>query len=226
MAGRRASSRAALCRARGAMVGTAALVGSLVLSCAHRRGVGLPLCAASRTCSSVFVSTRPPACGRISSELEHRVEMHPQIKSATVRSGASRHARRSRHRKSSDRLRHDLARLACRSTRMVAFSRSTRVGSRSICRCSPRRTPRSCICSPDVRSVSPALFGEISDIRRTGGTGHRSHAYQPHRFGRSRASPRSGWPTFIPVEADLARRKARVTELDLRFRDQVIARTQ
>jgi len=31
---------------------------------------------------------------------------------------------------------------------------------------------------------------------------------------------------IIPVEADLARRKARVTELDLRFRDQVIARTQ
>jgi len=31
---------------------------------------------------------------------------------------------------------------------------------------------------------------------------------------------------IFPVEADLARRQARVAELDLRFRDQVIARLQ
>ena len=31
---------------------------------------------------------------------------------------------------------------------------------------------------------------------------------------------------ILPVEADLARRRARVTELDLRYRDQVIARVQ
>jgi hypothetical protein len=30
----------------------------------------------------------------------------------------------------------------------------------------------------------------------------------------------------LPVERDLARRQARVAELDLRFRDQVIARLQ
>jgi hypothetical protein len=31
---------------------------------------------------------------------------------------------------------------------------------------------------------------------------------------------------IIPVEQDLARRQARVAELDLRYRDQVIARLQ
>jgi hypothetical protein len=31
---------------------------------------------------------------------------------------------------------------------------------------------------------------------------------------------------IFPVESDLARRQARVEELDLRFRDQVIARLQ
>jgi hypothetical protein len=31
---------------------------------------------------------------------------------------------------------------------------------------------------------------------------------------------------ILPVEADLARRQARVAELDLRYRDQVIARLQ
>ena len=31
---------------------------------------------------------------------------------------------------------------------------------------------------------------------------------------------------LVPVESDLARRRARVAELDLRYRDQVIARLQ
>jgi cell division protein FtsQ len=31
---------------------------------------------------------------------------------------------------------------------------------------------------------------------------------------------------ILPVEADLARRQARAVELDLRYRDQVIARVQ
>jgi hypothetical protein len=31
---------------------------------------------------------------------------------------------------------------------------------------------------------------------------------------------------ILPVERDLARRQARVAELDLRFRDQVVARVQ
>lgn len=77
----------------------------------------------------------------------------------------------------------------------------------------------------NVRSVSPALFGEISDIRRTGGTDIAlTLSTAQVRALASISAQRLA--DIIPVEADLARRKARVTELDLRFRDQVIARTQ
>jgi len=77
----------------------------------------------------------------------------------------------------------------------------------------------------NVRSASPALFGEISDIRRTGGTDIAlTLATTQVRALASVSAQRLA--DIIPVEADLARRKARVTELDLRFRDQVIARTQ
>jgi cell division protein FtsQ len=77
----------------------------------------------------------------------------------------------------------------------------------------------------NVRSVSPALFGEISDIRRTGGTDIALTLSSAQvRALASISALRLA--DIIPVEADLARRKARVTELDLRFRDQVIARTQ
>jgi cell division protein FtsQ len=77
----------------------------------------------------------------------------------------------------------------------------------------------------NIRSVSPALFGEISDIRRTGGTDIAlTLATAQIRALVGISAQRLA--DIIPVEADLARRKARVTELDLRFRDQVIARTQ
>lgn len=77
----------------------------------------------------------------------------------------------------------------------------------------------------NIRSVSPALFGEISDIRRTGGTDIAlTLATAQVRALVGISAQRLA--DIIPVEADLARRKARVTELDLRFRDQVIARTQ
>jgi len=77
----------------------------------------------------------------------------------------------------------------------------------------------------NVKSVSPALFGEISDIRRTGGTDIAlTLSTAQVRALASISAQRLA--DIIPVEADLARRKARVTELDLRFRDQVIARTQ
>jgi cell division protein FtsQ len=77
----------------------------------------------------------------------------------------------------------------------------------------------------NIRSVSPALFGEISDIRRTGGTDIAlTLATAQVRALAGISAQRLA--DIIPVEADLARRKARVTELDLRFRDQVIARTQ
>lgn len=77
----------------------------------------------------------------------------------------------------------------------------------------------------DVRSANPALFGDISDIRRTGGTD--IALTLPTANVRALASiTAQRLADIIPVEADLARRKTRVTELDLRFRDQVIARTQ
>jgi hypothetical protein len=77
----------------------------------------------------------------------------------------------------------------------------------------------------DVRSVSPALFGEISDIRRTGGTDI-AFTLQSAQVRALAGISAQRLTDILPVEADLARRKARVTELDLRFRDQVIARTQ
>ncbi|MBA2685344.1 MAG: FtsQ-type POTRA domain-containing protein [Gemmatimonadaceae bacterium] len=77
----------------------------------------------------------------------------------------------------------------------------------------------------NVRSVSPALFGEISDIRRTGGTDI-ALTLSSAQVRALASITAQRLADIIPVEADLARRKARVTELDLRFRDQVIARTQ
>jgi len=77
----------------------------------------------------------------------------------------------------------------------------------------------------DVRSANPALFGDISDIRRTGGTDIALTLPTANVRALASISARR-LADIIPVEADLARRKARATELDLRFRDQVIARTQ
>jgi cell division protein FtsQ len=77
----------------------------------------------------------------------------------------------------------------------------------------------------NVRSASPALFGEISDIRRTGGTDI-ALTLSSAQVRALASITAQRLADIIPVEADLARRKARVTELDLRFRDQVIARTQ
>ncbi len=158
------------------------------------------------------------------SELEHRVEMHPQIKSATVE--------------------RDLpGTLVVRVTENppIAYV-TTSQGLRAVDkdgRFLPIDPSRIAIDLPvlaradtallhllaDVRSVSPALFGEISDIRRTGGTdiALTLHSAQVRALAGISAQRLTD---ILPVEADLARRKARVTELDLRFRDQVIARTQ
>jgi cell division septal protein FtsQ len=158
------------------------------------------------------------------SELEHRVEMHPQIKSAVV-----------------DR---DLpGTLVVRVTENppIAYV-TTSQGLRAVDkdgRFLPIDPSRIAIDLPvlaradtvllhllaSVRSVSPALFGEISDIRRTGETDiELTLSTAQVRALASISAQRLA--DIIPVEADLARRKARVTELDLRFRDQVIARTQ
>jgi cell division protein FtsQ len=158
------------------------------------------------------------------SELEHRVEMHPQIKSAMVE--------------------RDLpGTLVVRVTENspIAYVATTQ-GLRAVDkdgRFLPIDPSRIAIDLPvlaradtallhllaSVRIVSPALFGEISDIRRTGGTDIAlTLSTAQVRALASISAQRLA--DIIPVEADLARRKARVTELDLRFRDQVIARTQ
>jgi cell division protein FtsQ len=77
----------------------------------------------------------------------------------------------------------------------------------------------------EVRATYPALFARISEVRRVG--------------ARELVVVTDRWPVrtmddvtarrlaeIYPVEGDLARRRARVAELDLRYRDQVIARLQ
>ncbi|MBI3789343.1 MAG: FtsQ-type POTRA domain-containing protein [Gemmatimonadetes bacterium] len=73
-----------------------------------------------------------------------------------------------------------------------------------------------------VRRTDPALFSAISDVRRERGelrlrvTGVEVRA--PLALGAARLAD------IVPVTDDLARRRVRVAELDLRYRDQVIAR--
>ena len=77
----------------------------------------------------------------------------------------------------------------------------------------------------DVRGANPALFDRISGARRPS-PGEITFALPGLLV---RADPRvtaARLADILPVEQDLARRHARVTELDLRYRDQVIARLQ
>ena len=77
----------------------------------------------------------------------------------------------------------------------------------------------------EVRVSDPALFARISEVRRTG-RGEIVIALDRWPV-RAMADLTAGRLAEIsPVEDDLARRRARVAELDLRFRDQVIARLQ
>ena len=83
-----------------------------------------------------------------------------------------------------------------------------------------------------VREQSPALFARISEVRRFP---RGSSFYLLFRLTESPSSlahdvlaagdiTAERLSDIIPVEQDLARRKLRATELDLRFRDQVVAR--
>ena len=79
-----------------------------------------------------------------------------------------------------------------------------------------------------VRDSVPSLFSRISEVRR-GVTGDMvlmigGASILPVHAPRNLSARRLA--EIIPVEGDLARRQARVAELDLRFRDQVIARLQ
>jgi cell division protein FtsQ len=77
----------------------------------------------------------------------------------------------------------------------------------------------------DVRRLAPPLFDRISDVRRSGRDELTLRLAEvsvraPAGVAASRLAE------ILPVERDLARRRARAAELDLRFRDQVIARLQ
>jgi cell division protein FtsQ len=77
----------------------------------------------------------------------------------------------------------------------------------------------------ELRERSPRIYERVSAARRVG----RSEVILEMGDIAVRAMAdvtAERLADILPVEADLARRQARVTELDLRYRDQVIARVQ
>ena len=84
----------------------------------------------------------------------------------------------------------------------------------------------------DVRERSPAIFARIGEVRRfpRGGSFYLLFRLTETPSNLAHDVLASGDVTaerladIVPVEQDLARRKLRPTELDLRFRDQVVAR--
>ena len=77
----------------------------------------------------------------------------------------------------------------------------------------------------ELRAGAPALYDRVSEARRE----RRDEVLlaMPPLAVRARLDVSPGrLAQIVPVEQDLARRAARVSELDLRYRDQVIARLQ
>jgi cell division protein FtsQ len=77
----------------------------------------------------------------------------------------------------------------------------------------------------EVREEHPELFDRISEIRRVG----RSELIMDLATLRVRTSDNVSadrLADILPVETDLARRRVQIRELDLRYRDQVVARLQ
>lgn len=76
-----------------------------------------------------------------------------------------------------------------------------------------------------IRAERPRIFARVSDVTRTNEREVLLHIESlPVRAMLDVTADRLA--EIFPVEADLARRQARVAELDLRYRDQVIARLQ
>lgn len=75
----------------------------------------------------------------------------------------------------------------------------------------------------DVHDTAPRLFARISDVRRLPRGELALQLDSLHVLG-ARDLSAARLSDILPVERDLARRGRRVAELDLRFRDQVIAR--
>lgn len=76
-----------------------------------------------------------------------------------------------------------------------------------------------------LRESDPGIFARISEARREG-TNQLMFVMPPIRVRANQDVTAARFADILPVEADLARRPARVVELDLRFRDQVIARVE
>jgi len=85
----------------------------------------------------------------------------------------------------------------------------------------------------DLRHNAPALYARVSEVRRVGRDelrfvvtpGTQATAGQSPFAVRVTLDVTAGrLADLLPVESDLARRRVRVAEIDLRFRDQVIAR--
>ncbi len=77
----------------------------------------------------------------------------------------------------------------------------------------------------DLRDESPRLFERISAARRDS-RGDVELALPSYSVLASTGVTAARLAEIVPVENDLARRGARIAQLDLRFRDQVIARVQ
>jgi cell division protein FtsQ len=77
----------------------------------------------------------------------------------------------------------------------------------------------------EVREAMPGLFARIGDVRRTGGElAIRLNTPEARTVLAQSTLSVERLSEIIPVEADLARRKLLPTELDLRFKDQVVVR--
>jgi hypothetical protein len=76
-----------------------------------------------------------------------------------------------------------------------------------------------------IRSQTPGLFARISDVRRL--ASGELLMRMPDMVVRAPSNvDAQRLAEVMPVTADLARRHVRVAELDLRYRDQVVARLQ
>lgn len=76
-----------------------------------------------------------------------------------------------------------------------------------------------------LRQRVPAFYATVSEVRRTSG-GDLLFLTPGLRVLAAPGTNADRFATILPVAADLARRHVRVQELDLRFRDQVVARLQ
>jgi len=76
-----------------------------------------------------------------------------------------------------------------------------------------------------LRGSDPGIFARISEARRIG-KDQLLFVMPPVRIRAMQDVTAARFADILPVEADLARRQVRLVELDLRFRDQVIARVE